>query len=680
MPQPRTSASRTVPPTPIFERPWCLRVGLCAIALLAYANSFSTGLALDARAILEQDSRIRQASAANLNLILTTDYWWPASRDRLYRPVTTASFLFNYAILGNGDTAAGYHWVNFLLHAVNVCLVFTLALRILNRAGPAFFAAALWAVHPLGTESVTNIVGRADLIAAMAVLGGLLLYIRTAAVSGARLAAAAAGLFGVAAVGMFAKESAAVLPGIMLLWDQSFGRGQSRNRWQHILPYAAVTVAAGLLWQVRERVFSPLPWPAVNFLDNPIAAAGFWTGRFTAVKVIGLDLWLLLCPWQLSADRSYNQIPVASPADLAAWLSLLVIAAILALAVLRFRTDRLVFWSAGFLGLTLLPTSNLIFPIGSIMAERFLYIPSIAFSIAAAALAFRLANRNLAAGLLTAAIVLFAARTLARNRDWQDNLALFSHDAESAPASFKVHDTLGRSLFESDPRANLDRAIREAEIACSMLRPLPVALRSDQALNYLGMYQGVKADALGGPSTVQGRLWYERSLAALLEAREVAEAAEAAYNRTQRQHGKPLTQRIGFQDLYVNLGAALSRLGRREEALEAYRYGRNLNPESLEFYDGMAGVHVATGNPAAAAIAINEKALLDGMQPATVTALQRLYSVIPGGGCAVDAACPKFHDDMCVAAADLAAAFIEARRPTRAHEISAAAQSRYGCR
>ena len=688
MPLPRRSASPVAPETRFCERPWCLRAGLCAIALLAYANSFDTGPALDVRAVLEQDTRIRHASAENLSLILHKDYWWPASRDRLYRPVTTASFLFNYAILGNGDNLAGYHWINFLLHACNACLVFGLAGRILNRAGPAFFAAALWAVHPLGTESVTNIVGRSDLIAAMAVLGGLSLYIRTATLGGRRLLAAAAGLLAIAAAGMFAKESAAVLPGVMLLWDLSFGSRQPRDRWQRLLPYAAVTAAASLLCWVRERIFSPLPWPVVNFLDNPIASAGFWTGRFTAVKVLGLDLWLLVCPWQLSADRSYNQIPLASAGDAAAWLSLLAIVAILGIALWRYRTDRLIFWAAGFLGLTLLPTANLIFPAGSIMAERFLYLPSVAFAIAAASLAYRLPNRKLGSGILAAAVAIFAGRTLARNRDWQDNLTLFSHDAGSAPGSFKVHDTLGRSLFERDPRVNLDRAIGEAEIACAMLRPLPPALRSDAALNYLGMYQGVKADGLGGPSTAAGRLWGERSLAALLEAREVAEAAEAAYVRTQLQHHKPITERIGFQDLYVNLGAVLSRLGRREEALGAYRHGRNLNPLSPEFYDGMAGVHAAAGNAQAAAIAMDEKAQLDGMQAATVAALQQLYAAIPGGGCAVvrqngsatmDAACPKLREDMCAAAVDLSQAFVEARRPDQARGIRDAALARYGC-
>ena len=94
--------------------------------------------------------------------------------------MTTLSYLFNYAILGDGDQAAGYHWVNLVLHMVNVLLVFAVGRRLLGRLGPAALLAALWAVHPASTESVTNIVGRSDLLAAMATLGGFLMYLKSA--------------------------------------------------------------------------------------------------------------------------------------------------------------------------------------------------------------------------------------------------------------------------------------------------------------------------------------------------------------------------------------------------------------------------------------------------------------------------------------------------------------------
>ena len=80
-------------------------------AMLAFSNSFSTGFALDNHMILE-DTRIETASVANIDLIFRHTYWWPNGESGLYRPLATLSYLFNYAVLGNGNHPAGYHWVN----------------------------------------------------------------------------------------------------------------------------------------------------------------------------------------------------------------------------------------------------------------------------------------------------------------------------------------------------------------------------------------------------------------------------------------------------------------------------------------------------------------------------------------------------------------------------------------
>jgi hypothetical protein len=105
---------------------------LCVIALVAYSNSFSTGFAMDSRALLLDDPRIREATPQNVGLILQHTYWWPTGEAGLYRPFTTLSYLFNYAILGNHDRSAGYHWINFLLHLGNVLLVYLLTLRLIG--------------------------------------------------------------------------------------------------------------------------------------------------------------------------------------------------------------------------------------------------------------------------------------------------------------------------------------------------------------------------------------------------------------------------------------------------------------------------------------------------------------------------------------------------------------------
>ncbi len=149
---------------------------LCVLTLAAYSNSFSSGFVFDNRGLLLEDPRIREASAENLGLIFQHNYWWPYGESSVYRPVATLSYLLNYAVLGNGQEPAGYHWINLLLHLGNVLLVYALARRLIKQFWPPVFVAAVWAVHPVLTESVTNMIGRADLLAAMATLSGLLFY------------------------------------------------------------------------------------------------------------------------------------------------------------------------------------------------------------------------------------------------------------------------------------------------------------------------------------------------------------------------------------------------------------------------------------------------------------------------------------------------------------------------
>ncbi|MGA8578830.1 MAG: hypothetical protein WB579_09135, partial [Bryobacteraceae bacterium] len=150
--------------------PWWLGLrGLFALVLLAYANSLVLGLAGDSQFLLTQDPRLQSLTAHNLGLIFSKSYWWPVAGDLIYRPVTTASLLLNHALAGAAGGAFWYHLVNLLLHAVNVWLVWELAQHLLSRRA-AWCAAALWAVHPIATEAVDNVVGRADLLAAMAVL------------------------------------------------------------------------------------------------------------------------------------------------------------------------------------------------------------------------------------------------------------------------------------------------------------------------------------------------------------------------------------------------------------------------------------------------------------------------------------------------------------------------------
>jgi tetratricopeptide (TPR) repeat protein len=653
--------------------------------LAAYGNAFHLGAALDGNLLVAGDPRTHAATFDALKTIFTTDYWWPSSTDLLYRPLTTASFLINYAVLDNGPQPAGYHAVNIALHTLNVWLAFALLSRLFQSRWPAFLAAVLWAVHPVGTETVANIAGRADLLTTVGLLGALLLYAEVSGQTAFRWWRYGA-IFLLAALAVFAKETGAVLLGLLLLWDLAQRSGAGQGIRSRAPAWVAAAAALGIYWWLRSAVFASLPWPVQAFVDNPLRTAGFWGARWTAVKMLGMDLLLLIFPVRLCSDRSFNQIPIAGLADPWAWAALLTVLSILAVTIVRWRKDPLLFWAAGLCGLTLLPVSNLVVLISATVADRFLYLPSLAFAAAITALIYRFAPPRSAPVILLALAVLYAGRTMARNPDWDSTLALAAHDSPIAPQSARLHDSYGEYLYAADPR-NLDRTIDELEKAWAILRPVPPDESNPQIPGALGTYYFLRGN-LSPPQSPEARSWYDKSLSVLLRAEEISRAAERVYDESQRSHGKPPAPRRLAQLLYFQLGDTYSALGRYEDAIRAYRYGRGIDPTAPAGYDAIANAYRRHNDPAMAALTALEGALALGATPGGLDAVARSYASLPGGACAVrnqngaavlDVGCPRVRSDMCRALAELSQTFTEARQLDRVAAIANIAVGQYAC-
>jgi hypothetical protein len=538
--QPRRDISRvrriaTAPPASLLVA--CLWLA----ALLAYSNSFRGGLVMDSRGLILDDSRVHAATSANVRGILTGDYWPAATAGGLYRPLTKLTYLFNYAILGSGPSPAGYHWVNFFIHGVNMTLAYCLGLVLFKQSWHAFALAAFWGLHPLLTESVTNVVGRADLLAGFAVLAGLLCHIR----SGRRKWPWLAALAGVMAIGIFSKESAAVLVAVMVIYDFTC----RKFNWP---AYVSVAIPLAFYTWARLHVLRGLYSAARPFTDNPLVVADFWAARLTAVKVVGRYLLLLIWPARLSCDYSYNEVPLAGWSDFGALLSLLACAGVAVAALQSLRDRRVLFFFIALFFATLLPVSNLVVIIGSVMAERFLYLPALGF---AGGVVFLLrAPSPWARFALAAACTLLAVRTYARNDDWRDERSLWGSAVLAAPGSYKTHMAAAGDLPLRAAKVELERAL-------AILDPLPDQSNTPIAyVNAGGMYRDF-GDAAPPPNRAA---WYRKSLDTLLRGRRIQAASGT----------------VVWYQLYEELGETQFRLGDPDGAAISFFQGWLTDPSN----------------------------------------------------------------------------------------------------
>jgi protein O-mannosyl-transferase len=676
---------------------WLALGALCVLTLLAYANSFGGGFAMDNRGLLLEDPRIREATTEHLEQIVRHTYWWPYGESGLYRPFTTLTYLFNYAVLGGGADATGYHWINFLLHLGNALLVFTLVRRLGAKLWPGFFMAAVWAVHPVLTESVTNMVGRADLLAGMALLGGLLLYLKSAEAAGGRRWAWLAGLLAVTAVGVFSKENAATVVGVIALfelvrWKWPDAAAGPRRGGALLLGCLAVMLPIQAMLYLRGAALAGLPPTDFPYCDNPLVGADFWTARLTALQVMGRYIALLVWPAVLSCDYSIAAIPFAhgSAAD---WFYWSVVAVAAAALVPLWRHGRMLFFAVAAAFLTFLPTSNLIVPIGTIMAERFLYLPAIAAAACVVAAVYgglrRLGAVRLAPVVLGLLVAALAARTWVRNTDWHDELTLATATVKTSPGSFKSHRMLASALFGADGgERDIDRVIAEGEQAAAILDRVPDARNNPDVYRRAAAYWMSKCEQLpvggaDGPTAAPPAAVpvYRRVVELLQRSRRIVLASDV------RLGAAGPDERVAELDRM--LATTWLRLGDASKSRETAEAALRLQPLTVASYERLASALVAGGRAEEAVVVLMRGAMVTadaGLRQGFVDLYQHGVdssgcATRPGGahGPMLNPACPLVSRHLCMASAAVIRLRLEMGRRDLAEKLKGEALREFGC-
>jgi tetratricopeptide (TPR) repeat protein len=531
-----------------------------------------------------------------------------------------------------------------------------LARRLTGQLRPSAFIAAIWAVHPILTESVTNLAGRPDLLAALCVLSGFLFYLKKRWIA----------LAAVTLAGAFSKESAVTLLGVVVLYELCFG--SVRNL---LWPVVAMLIPIQVMLYFRGAALYAVPPVEFPFWDNPIVGADFLTGRLTALNVLARYLELLVWPVRLSSDYSWSQIRPSAGAF--GWLVLLVIPAALYFA---WRRSRMAFFVATAALVTWLPSSNLLFPIGTIMAERFLYLPAIAFAVAVVALATRVPR--FAPVIVGVIVVALAARTVARNSDWQSDLTLAKSAVETSPDSYKTHKLLANALFET--HAPIDNVLAEAEKSLAILSPLPDLRNNADTWRRAAEWYRAKGDAA---STRRALEILQRCLAIV--------TAQEAHARTLPRFDSA-TDPLATARADVNglISAAYLQLGDPAQALATAARAIDLDPQNPEAYRQYAQSLAAAGRNQEAMVTLMEGVMLT-VDPGLRQAVVDLYraggldpqgcALLPGqdGRPALNPTCATVRAHLCAATA----AGIKVREKSGRHDLAeqlrATGISSFGC-
>jgi len=440
------------------------------VAALVYANSLHNGPVMDDRWVIFDNPLIKHLNQVAAIFRQSYGAALAGAHQGLYRPLTILSYAANWAI--GGLDVVGYHLGNIGLHVLCCLLVMDLGTVLGNASrgeGPtsaaALLSAMLFAIHPVHVEAVTAMVGRDELLAAAGALGCLYLTC-TRRRAPWRYPVALA----VLAAGVLSKENAAVAPLLFALIALALPAAADLET----RPSLSSTKGRHALLRVGALTAGMVSAVGLCVLLRPAAAAipveSQWFDSLprqvvfnTMTRALAEYLRLLVFPQPLGLDFYYsNRIPFTHTftltclADTAAWLAVLVFGA----ASLR----RVPLRALGILWifLALLPVLNII-PIGVLMAERLLYLPSVGFCIVAGAgvavllerLRSRWGLRALTAGIVAGAGVVLAAKTRARNGEWHDALTLWRAELRREPLDPFVNNFLA---IEYMARGQLDSA------------------------------------------------------------------------------------------------------------------------------------------------------------------------------------------------------------------------------
>jgi tetratricopeptide (TPR) repeat protein len=580
---------------------------LCCLGLIVYSNSFQGSFHLD-----DEPSIIENPAISDLRNIKNIWSFWPT------RFITYLSIAINYRL--GGLNVFGYHVFNLLSHIITALLVWWLVLLTLKTPGMkkepiscspgliAFFAAAVFLVHPIQTQPVNYIIQRAVLLAALFYIAALCLYVN----AGIAMEGNPGNLWKkyyfsslvVAILAMFSKEMAISLPLTIGLYGFYFFRGKRIFKWGLLAPFLIVSLIVPIVMLVTGSV----DIPGMRRVGEPAIEISSGQYALTQLRVITTYLRLVFIPINLNIDYDY---PLArsifeAPVIFGLLLLLLLFGFIIKLSQKR----KLIVFGIAWFFVALLPESSFL-PIRDVIFEHRLYLPLAGFSlflIVGTVQSFKPKAFVLAS--LCLLLAGYSISTYLRNNIWKDEITLWGDASYKSPQKLRPWNNLGVAYVG---RGEYDRAIKCYNTALSIEpRAFDIYNNLGMAYDSKGEYalaikyydQAISIDPKGFDSYKNRGLAYcnkndfERAISDYNEAikikpddaevyfdRGLAYYYKSEFNLAILDYNKAIEINPYYSDAYYNRGSAYIRKGDIDQAIGDYSKTIEIDSGSVRSYD-----------------------------------------------------------------------------------------------
>lgn len=595
-------------------------------ALILYVNTIGYDYMVDDGTVIK-NNKLTTAGIKSIPEIFSSAYragFWNRN-EGLYRPLSVAMFAVEWQLAPDQPWLG--HLINVLLYILTAWFLYHFLRNILNKHHPLipFFITLLYIVLPVHTEVVSNIKSRDEIlcfffgIIAFQQLYNWLLNkkIRSLIIS----------LF-IFFLALLSKESAITLIVLFPLFVYFFSSAKGKEIiFPSILYFLVGLIFLGLRYSVIGMIGGH---DEIQLINNSLVGTNDSITRFaTAVYIMGKYLLLLVFPVTLVFDYSYNSIPLVGLSSLQALVSLAVYLALAWYVIKNFNRRNPIVFGILFFTITISLVSNILFLIEATLAERFLYIPSLGFSIAivlSLTSFFKInaknngglikqVRSNTAFLLLTVAIFFYSLRTVARNMDWKNNLTLLAKDVKSAPNSARIRYAYGSAILVEQALKEEDKdKKREFLLAAVNQLEKGVSLIEDyaEAWYHLGVAYKEMDDATNAIRAFEKcRSYKPFTEPEKLIASGLAYGMAQQYDKAVADFNAAIQMDSTSIEALNNMGLSLCDAGRYQESISALNQALRIKPDYKMALYNLGNTYARMGDYRTAMIQYNKALKVD---------------------------------------------------------------------